>query len=141
MKKNAETGSKKFGWAKGSAKFLAAAAFAAMIIFMTGGPLPSAAWGAGISTTQTDNGAKSEVGTATLKRPVPVGNEICPVSGEKINPKEKATYEYRGKIYNFCCPDYVEIFKKNPEKYIKKMEKGKAAGQEQPSNENPEKSQ
>ena len=48
------------------------------------------------------------------------GNKICPVSGEKID--EKSTYEYQGKIYNFCCSSCIEDFKKDPEKYIKKVE-------------------
>ena len=52
---------------------------------------------------------------------VDVGNKTCPVSGEKINEKTKATYEYKGKIYNFCCPECIDAFKKNPEKYIKKI--------------------
>lgn len=51
-----------------------------------------------------------------------VGNKICPVSGEKIDEKTKATYEYEGKIYNFCCPMCIEEFKKDPGKYIKKVE-------------------
>lgn len=51
-----------------------------------------------------------------------VGNKICPVSGEKIDEKTKATYEYQGKIYNFCCPMCIDEFKKDPEKYIKKIE-------------------
>ena len=54
------------------------------------------------------------------------GNETCPVSGEKIDEKTKVTYEYKGNIYSFCCQDCVEEFKKDPEKYIEKMEKGKA---------------
>lgn len=53
-----------------------------------------------------------------------VGNKICPVSGEKIDENTKATYEYQGKIYNFCCPMCIEEFKKDPEKYIKKVEEG-----------------
>ncbi|MFH1678037.1 MAG: YHS domain-containing protein [Candidatus Omnitrophota bacterium] len=51
-----------------------------------------------------------------------VGNKICPVSGEKIDEKTKATYEHKGKIYNFCCPMCLDEFKKDPEKYIKKVE-------------------
>lgn len=53
---------------------------------------------------------------------VNVGNKICPVSGEKIDEKTKATYEYQGKIYNFCCAMCIDEFKKDPEKYIKKVE-------------------
>jgi len=51
-----------------------------------------------------------------------VGNKICPVTGDKIDEKTKATYEYKGKIYNFCCSGCIDEFKKNPEKYIKKIE-------------------
>ncbi len=54
-----------------------------------------------------------------------VGNKICPVSGEKIDEKIKATYEYNGKIYNFCCPMCIDEFKKDPGKYIKKIEQEK----------------
>ena len=59
---------------------------------------------------------------ASSKEVVNVGNKICPVSGEKIDDKMKATYEYEGKIYNFCCPMCIEEFKKDPAKYIKKIE-------------------
>ena len=56
---------------------------------------------------------------------VEVGNKICPVSGDKIPaPGEKGTMgdnpvkiEYKGKIYNLCCPMCVKDFKKNPKKY------------------------
>jgi len=61
--------------------------------------------------------------TEQVKNAEDVGNKVCPVSGEKIDEKMKETYEYKGKIYNFCCPVCVEEFKKDPEKYIEKMEK------------------
>lgn len=61
--------------------------------------------------------------TEQMKNAEVVGNKICPVSGEKIGEKVKETYEYKGKIYNFCCPMCVEGFKKDPEKYIEQMEK------------------
>jgi len=57
---------------------------------------------------------------------VDVGNKICPVTGEKIGEETKATYEHEGKIYNFCCPMCIGNFKKNPEKYSKKIEEEKA---------------
>jgi len=53
---------------------------------------------------------------------VDVGNKICPVSGEKIDEKMKVAYEYEGKVYNFCCASCVDEFKKDPQKYIKKVE-------------------
>lgn len=56
---------------------------------------------------------------------VNVGNKICPVLGEKIDENAPTTYEYQGKIYNFCCPMCIDEFKKDPEKYIKKIEEEK----------------
>ena len=53
---------------------------------------------------------------------IDVGNKICPVLNEKIDEKSKATYEYGGKIYNFCCASCIDEFKKDPGKYIKKIE-------------------
>lgn len=57
------------------------------------------------------------------KESVNVGNKICPVSSEKIGEQmTAATYEYEGKIYNFCCASCIVKFKKDPQKYIKKAE-------------------
>ncbi|MFQ6108842.1 MAG: heavy metal-binding domain-containing protein [Candidatus Aminicenantales bacterium] len=50
----------------------------------------------------------------------------CPVSGKQIKKSEaKATYEYEGKTYYFCCEKCKEEFIKNPEKYTKKKEEAK----------------
>ena len=69
------------------------------------------------NSTTTD-AAKQEA----TQESVNVGNKICPVTGAKIDEKLKATYEYEGKIYNFCCAVCIEEFKKDPQKYIKKIE-------------------
>ena len=61
--------------------------------------------------------------TEQVKNAEVIGNKICPISGEKIDENMSQTYEYKGKIYNFCCPVCVEEFKKDPEKYIEKTEK------------------
>lgn len=61
--------------------------------------------------------------TETGEKAVIVGNKTCPVSGEKIEEGSAVTYEYKGKVYNFCCEVCVEEFKKDPERYIEKMEK------------------
>ena len=46
--------------------------------------------------------------------------ENCPVMGGKIN---KSIYtDYNGKRVYFCCNACPEPFKKDPDKYIKKME-------------------
>jgi len=47
-------------------------------------------------------------------------NKICPVMGGEA--QKNVNYEYKGKMYYFCCPNCVETFKKDPEKYIKKLE-------------------
>lgn len=52
-----------------------------------------------------------------------VGNEICPVSGEPVD--KNVSYVYEGKRYYFCCPMCIEEFKKDPGKYIKKIEEEK----------------
>lgn len=74
---------------------------------------------------QLDSGHKHDSESSaietTLEEAVDVGNEICPVSGEKIDQKMKATYEYEGKIYNFCCQMCIDEFKKDPQKYIDKV--------------------
>lgn len=56
---------------------------------------------------------------------VDVGNKICPVTGDKIDPKSNFTYEYKGKVYHFCCPMCVPEFKNNPAKYIEKIKEEK----------------
>lgn len=68
--------------------------------------------------------AGEAISQPAAKEPVNVGNKICPVSGEEVGKggMQPATYEYQGKIYNFCCPACVDEFKKDPEKYIKKVE-------------------
>lgn len=63
--------------------------------------------------------------TPASKDAVEVGNKTCPVSGDKVPALgEKGTMgdkpvkiEYKGKIYNLCCPMCVKDFKKDPEKY------------------------
>ena len=70
----------------------------------------------------TQSITQEDAPTAEKTKAVNVGNKVCPVSGEKIDEKLKATYEYEGKIYNFCCTACIEEFKKDPEKYIKKVE-------------------
>jgi len=43
----------------------------------------------------------------------------CPVQGGKIN---KDLYvDYKGQRVYFCCPSCIEVFKKDPEGYLRKM--------------------
>ena len=50
----------------------------------------------------------------------PATQAVCPVLGNKINKNIYA--DYQGKRVYFCCSGCVAPFKKNPEKYLKKME-------------------
>ncbi|MFQ6070303.1 MAG: heavy metal-binding domain-containing protein [Candidatus Aminicenantales bacterium] len=46
---------------------------------------------------------------------------VCPVSGKEIKKSEaKASYEYKGETYYFCCPSCKEKFTQDPDKYLKK---------------------
>lgn len=78
-----------------------------------------------------DAGSKNDSGQAYAQdagkgsKVIDVGNKVCPIRGEKIDESEKATYEYKGKIYNFCCPMCIPEFKRNPEKYIEVVNKEK----------------
>jgi YHS domain-containing protein len=50
----------------------------------------------------------------------------CPVSGKAMTKSEaKATYEYQGKTYYFCCEGCQEEFVKDPEKYLQQKEAAK----------------
>jgi len=47
--------------------------------------------------------------------------KMCPVIGGVVS---KNVYtDYQGKRIYFCCPPCIPEFKKNPEKYMKKLEK------------------
>jgi YHS domain-containing protein len=50
----------------------------------------------------------------------PAFNEVCPVSGEPVNPKSK-TVEHEGKVYGFCCNSCEPKFKADPAKYSAKV--------------------
>jgi YHS domain-containing protein len=54
--------------------------------------------------------------------PAPKGQPqtVCPVLGDKIDKNIYA--DYQGKRVYFCCAGCVEPFKKDPGKYLKKME-------------------
>jgi len=54
----------------------------------------------------------------------------CPVMGGNI---DKNIYiDYQGKRIYFCCTGCVEEFKKDPEKYLKKMESEGVASEQKP---------
>jgi len=51
----------------------------------------------------------------------------CVVSGEKLGEMGKPVdYEFQGREIKFCCKDCVKDFKKNPAKYVKKLDEAEA---------------
>lgn len=56
--------------------------------------------------------------------PVSVGNKICPVSGEAVGSMgEGVQVEHEGKVYNLCCAMCEKMFKKDPDQFVKNIEK------------------
>ena len=49
-------------------------------------------------------------------------NKFCAVEGKGHDVDPKVTTAYKGKTIGFCCNDCIDEFKKDPEKYVKKME-------------------
>ncbi|MFH1093741.1 MAG: TRASH domain-containing protein [Candidatus Omnitrophota bacterium] len=78
---------------------------------------PGHSGGSGHKYNSSDSVAQN-----SQKMTVEVGNKVCPVLNGKIDEKTKAIFEYKEKIYNFCCPACIDDFKKYPDKYIKKAE-------------------
>lgn len=75
--------------------------------------------------TYGETGAAEPVGKAKV-----VGNRVCPVTDERISKKTEVTYQYKGKLYSFCCRECIDEFKKDPGKYVGKMKKAAANSQE-----------
>jgi YHS domain-containing protein len=50
----------------------------------------------------------------------PKPQTVCPVRGDKID--KSAYVDYQGKRIYFCCEGCDKDFKKDPEKYLKKMQ-------------------
>jgi len=77
--------------------------------------------GGGFCSVGTENESgrdKARPSTADTAKGKP--QTTCPVLGGEIN---KSLYvDYQGKRIYVCCSDCIEAVKKNPEKYIKKLE-------------------
>lgn len=82
----------------------------------------------GAQVCSEHNVTTNTVAPTAVKGVVNIGNKICPVLGEKIDEQAKATYEYEGKVYNFCCAGCIDTFKKDPQKYVQKVEEELNAG-------------
>ena len=54
----------------------------------------------------------------------PVGNTVCPVSGQKIGSMGEAAYiVYKGEKVALCCKGCSKTFMKDPAKYLRKAQK------------------
>lgn len=75
---------------------------------------------------QHDHGAhghqSNTPNAADLLKGYPV--DYCIVMGDKLIPDEIVTYEHEGKTLLFCCKMCIKDFKKDPEKYLKKLNPG-----------------
>ena len=93
-----------------------------LVVVMAAAVIGMAMYGSALAHEGQDHdGTSGQAGSAeTAKK-----GELCPVTGEKADIKG-VSYEYKGKVYHFCCASCVADFKKDPEKYIKKM-KGEPA--------------
>ena len=68
--------------------------------------------------------------TDTKPKPYPL--KTCVVSGEKLGEMGKPyVYMHEGREIQFCCKDCVKDFKKDPAKYVKKIEKAEAKAKKQ----------
>jgi YHS domain-containing protein len=53
--------------------------------------------------------------------------KTCVISGDKLGEMgDPYVYEYQGREIKFCCKSCVKDFKKDPAKYIKKIEEEEA---------------
>ena len=68
-------------------------------------------------------------GLAADKKPKlkPYTLKVCIVTGEKLGEMgDPFVYEYEGREIKLCCKGCVKDFKKDPAKYIKKIEEAEA---------------
>ena len=57
------------------------------------------------------------------KKAKPYVLKTCTVSDEKLDSMGKpVSYVHEGREIQFCCKDCIKSFKKNPAKYLKKIE-------------------
>jgi hypothetical protein len=63
------------------------------------------------------------------KKPKPYPLETCVVSGEKLGEMGKPyVFEHEGREIKLCCKSCLKDFKKEPAKYVKKLEEAEKKG-------------
>jgi YHS domain-containing protein len=73
------------------------------------------------SMGQSEKSAKADTAKPAAHAKQLQPQTTCPVSGDPID--KKLYVDYKGKRIYVCCTNCVAPLKKNPEKYIKKLEK------------------
>ncbi len=60
-------------------------------------------------------------------KPAPYPLDVCVVSGEKLGSMgEPVVLDHNGTEVRFCCDSCLPEFKKDPDKYVAMLKKGKA---------------
>lgn len=80
-------------------------------------------------------GLSAVAAPATQPTTRPYALKTCVVSGDKLGGDmgEPVVLKYEGREVRFCCNDCVKDFKKDPKKYLKKLDEAEAAAATQPS--------
>ncbi len=76
-------------------------------------------------------GMKDQAGQTNAPTVKPYPLNYCIVSGDKIGGDmgKPVTTNYMGQQIIFCCRDCVKDFKKDPDKYLKKIQEAQAKGE------------
>jgi hypothetical protein len=69
-------------------------------------------------------------GAADAKKPKPYPLDTCVVSGEKLDSMGKPyVFTHEGQEIKLCCKNCLKDFKKEPAKYMKKIQEGEKKAQ------------
>ena len=92
-----------------------------LFVFMTAGIIGLAMVGGRVASAHEGHDHEGAGSAATAETANKGESVTCPVSGEAVDSKTALTYTYKGEVYHFCCASCLADFKKDPEKYIRKM--------------------
>jgi YHS domain-containing protein len=83
----------------------------------------------GVTHAAGNAGDKAKDGEKPKVKPYPL--DVCAVSDEKLGTMGKpVVLEYEGREVKFCCSHCEPEFKKDPKKYLKKVDEAAAAAAE-----------
>src|SRR4051812_27338490 len=102
-------------------------------VYMAGWHHPEATMAAGetcCDEAPAETPVAKEVAVKTDAATIPEGvtdvkNSKCIVMGDDVGTSTKFV-TYQGKAYHICCEDCVKDFNKDPEKYVKELQKDPA---------------